>query len=347
MKKSVLALLALPVLAGLVLGGCGNPWMKSLASPLDEDEASPGLTSIEAIIDYLSTAPGDPVLLKAALYLPDTGGNGWTDLLTAIDEAGRNVALDLSACTMAGTAFDPDRINSTGKDKIVSLVLPNTAASVVPGSSPDSAFSHFTALESVGGANVTAAGDHSIRDCPALTTVNFPRAETIGSFAFYSCAALSTVNLPRAETIGDQAFAGCSSLAAVSLPSALDIGNYAFLYCDALSTVDLPRAETISDQAFYNCDALTTVNLPRAVAIGDSAFSGCSTLTALNLPASPPGLGTGVFNSTGSGTLTIHVPAGAVGNYTSVWGVLADTSANGNPAVYGGGHKRIVITGTL
>jgi hypothetical protein len=53
-----------------------------------------------------------------------------------------------------------------------------------------------------------------------------------------------------------------------------------------------------------------------------------------------------VFIYTGSGTLEIVVPTGAVSAYTTNWGVSATTEANGNTGTYGGNHKKIVITDT-
>ena len=53
-----------------------------------------------------------------------------------------------------GTAFDPDYTPDTGKAKIVSLVLPETAASIKAGDPFESYFTTFPALESVTGADV-------------------------------------------------------------------------------------------------------------------------------------------------------------------------------------------------
>jgi hypothetical protein len=279
------------------------------------------LTSITDIGNYLSAASTDPVPLPVDI---DLSGSGWTDLLSAIDGAGKAAALDLSACTMTGTAFNPGAA-ATGEDKIVSLILPDTATSIAAGSYADSTFENFTALERVSGANIETVGEYAFQDCDRLKTVNLPKAENIGTYAFADCDRLETVDLPKAENIGEYAFR-----------------------LTALETVSLPEAVTIGGTAFEDCDRLETVNLPKAVTIGEYAFYGCDALETVRLPADPPTLGgTNVFTDTGAGTtLYIRVPAGRVSAYTTAWGVSANTAANGDTGKYGNNHKQIVITDT-
>jgi hypothetical protein len=291
------------------------------------------LTSIDEIIASLNVAsgggsPADPVFLPVELELSAVN---WTGVLDAINTAGKFVALDLSASAITGTTFDPDYTVSTGKDKIVSLILPAAAMSIAAGTgSGSAAFGHFAGLKSVSGANITTVGDDAFIGCNALTTVNLPAATSIGESAFHFCTALETADLPVATTIGWGAFASCT----------------------ALTTVNLPVAATISGSTFFGCTALSTVNLPAATGIGNSAFEGCTAMVMLSLPATPPLLGSSVFQNTGSGgTLTIRVPSGAVSAYTAAtppgWDVNADMPANEHPGKYGSGHKRIVITDTL
>jgi hypothetical protein len=229
---------------------------------------------------------------------------------------------------MTGTEFDPGNTITTDTDRIVSLVLPDTAESIAAGSGwSDVTFGNFTALTSVSGAG--------IRD--------------IGGYAFENCDALEMVSLPAATSIGEHAFYDCDALETVSLPAAKNIGRSAFENCDALETVSLPAATSIGVNAFYSCDALETVSLPVATSIGSSAFSKCDALETVSLPASPPDLRSDVFydtnNRAGAGTtLYIRVPSGAVNAYTTGWNVSADTAAGGNMIVYGIDHKRIVIT---
>jgi hypothetical protein len=181
------------------------------------------LTSIAAVSAHLASAtggasPANPVSLAVTLDDLEHPVNGWTALLTAIQAANKYVALNLSACCPDDHygEFDPDNRINTGKDKIVSLVLPNTATNIrvgfTEGVGYTATFKHFTALKSVSGSNITSMssynyptnGESAFSGCTALETVDFPKAETIGNSAFYNCP-LTTANLPKVETIGAQA----------------------------------------------------------------------------------------------------------------------------------------------
>jgi hypothetical protein len=267
------------------------------------------LTSVAAIASYLSSASGGttaaPVPLALSLNLTDAQ-NGWIGLLATINNAGKYVALYLSACTMGSTEFDLGTYNA-GKNRIVSLVLPNAAQSVKAGTSSAQAFRDFTSLKSVEGANITSIGEGAFNDCSALTTVSLPAAASIGDQAFNDCDALTTASLPAATSIGDQAFNDCNALTTVSLPVATSIGASAFANCNALTTVSLPVATSIGASAFTYCNALATVSLPVATSIGASAFANCDALTTVSLPAATS-IGDQAFNDCNALT-TVSLPA--------------------------------------
>jgi hypothetical protein len=181
------------------------------------------LTSIAAVAAHLAAAtggasPANPVSLVITLDDLEDLTNGWGELLYAIQYANKYVALDLSASCPDDHygEFDPDNSISTGKDKILSLVLPNTATRIrvgfTEGVGYGATFKHFTALKSVSGSGITSMGSNyptngesAFSGCTALETADFPKAESIGNIAFYNCP-LTTVNLPKAETIGAQVF---------------------------------------------------------------------------------------------------------------------------------------------
>jgi hypothetical protein len=323
--------------------------------------------SIADIENYLGGVSGgtasNPVPLPVAVDL----GRDWQNLLSAINNTGVYVALDLSACTMGGQEFDPGTAG-TGENKIVSLVLPGAAVSVKAGTVMASTFTEFTSLKELGGENVQTIGNYAFTLCDSLSAVNLPKATSIGDEAFGNCTALSAVNLPKAASIGDSAFHttaltavnlpeatgigqdafyGCGSLIDVSLPKAVSIGNSAF-HTTALTAVNLPEATGIGQDAFNNCGSLIDVSLPKVGSIGNYAFMACTALTTLKLPAGPPSLaGSDVFKDTNSGgILYIVVPPGAVDTYTTTWTVTSTTAAGGNTSVYGTNHKEITITAT-
>jgi hypothetical protein len=292
------------------------------------------LVKMKAVGTAGPAAGNDPVPLAVALEL---SAANWAALLDDINAMGTYVELDLSDCTASthssggglyGTnTFDPDYTNTNaGKGKIVSLVLPGAATGIAAasGSSDNSAFKNFTALESVSGAGIQTVGDFAFWRRTALTVVNLPAATTIAMRAFYGCTALTTVSLPASlTTIGDMAFSGCTSLVnitvdpgnlnfsasggmllnkagntliafpsaagSVTLPGTITaINQYAFASCRALTVVNLPAATSIGYYAFVDCYALTTVSLPAVTSINYAVFSSCYALTTVNLPAAVP-----------------------------------------------------------
>jgi hypothetical protein len=195
----------------------------------------------------------NPIILPVDI---DLASGGWTTLLGAIQTANKYVALDLSDCDMTGTEFDPESgtSNNNGKDKIVSLILPDKAESIAAGTSSAYTFQNFTNLKSVSG-----------------------KAKEIGVYAFPYCA-LETVSLPEAQSIGDYVFYGCSQLTEVSLPKVETIGNFAFAGCVLLGTVNFPEAQSIGDSAFgYIGTGDLTITLgSTAPKLGTILFTGVS-----------------------------------------------------------------------
>ena len=113
-------------------------------------------------------------------------GSNWESLLNAIAAAGKYVELDLSACTIGGdspTRFDTgDNSFSTGRDRIVALILPNTATRRVGASG----FSTFSNLRTVSGQGMTIVS--GFFGCTNLESVSFPQATEIGNYAFSGSA---------------------------------------------------------------------------------------------------------------------------------------------------------------
>jgi hypothetical protein len=188
------------------------------------------LIGIADIVDYLTNAQDGysstspvPLVLNS-----DLTNGGWESILSALTTAGKYVVLDISACTMNGTEFDPG--TGIGVDKVTALILPNTAKSIKAGTSGNATFKAFTALRPISGAGV----------------------ETIGDGAFSSCASLAEVNLPSAEIIGRSAFSDCTSLTEVSLPAATSIRKGAFSDCTSLTTVSLPATPPSLERWFTN-----------------------------------------------------------------------------------------------
>jgi hypothetical protein len=239
-------------------------------------------TTISAVEAFLDAVPDEATAAISVNF--SLAANGLATLLTTIQAAGKSVALDLSACAMSETTFNPGTAN-TGESKIVSLVLPNTATSIKAGSSSSPTFKNWTALTSVSGSGIASIGTYAFSGCADLTTTDFPEATSIGERAFSGCTGLTTADFPAAETIGGYAFYGCAALTTADFPAATSIGTEAFRNCAALTTADFPLVTTIGSSAFYNCAKLTTADFPAATSIGINTFYGCAALTTADFPA--------------------------------------------------------------
>jgi hypothetical protein len=282
--------------------------------------------------------------------------SGWQQLLAAINAAGKFVTLDLSACTMSGTGFDPDKTVTIGKDKITGIVLPNTARTIAAGTDlGNPAFKGFTGLKSIAGAGITTVGNFAFAGCTGLTSVSLPVATSIGQTAFFNCTSLTSVSFPASATLGANPFAGCTALSSITLTGAgalsviesgkalvknstelvgypaasgsitlnsfTTIGHGAFTGCTSLTSVSFPAAGTIGDGAFYGCTSLTSVSFPAAGTIGDWAFADTGTAAlSITLGATAPTLQHNMFEGVaGAKTVTVRVPGGSTGNYNATW----------------------------
>jgi hypothetical protein len=225
----------------------------------------------------------------------------WFEILDKIAKEGKFVSLDLSKATykdgntgggliklepgdplnpfsISPVAFDPFPASASGKDLIVSIILPNTAQ-MIRGAKQDvellditdektadakkyAAFRSFTNLRSVKGDNVTYIGNFAFADCTALTEVNFPRVSNtnsfidIGKYSFMGCTSLKEIKFNLAEFIGECAFKGCTSLSKIDFPKVTRIEKNAFEGCKSLVNVFFEEAYKIEDEAFKNCTGL-------------------------------------------------------------------------------------------
>ncbi|MDR3160862.1 MAG: leucine-rich repeat domain-containing protein [Spirochaetaceae bacterium] len=207
------------------------------------------LPSVEKAAAYLDSVTGqggnagDPILLPMKMDLGN-GTDTFAKLLSVIAAKGKYVEVDLSLCYNApDTTFNPDSTDSTGKDLVVSLVLPDGAESIVDGSGPSATFKFFTSLKSVTGSTVTTIGNYAFSYvCTALVTVDFPEARSIGEYAFASCTALATVDFPEVVSINTAAFISCTALATAKFPKAGSLQSHCFLRTETMGlSLTLPK----------------------------------------------------------------------------------------------------------
>jgi len=230
----------------------------------NNEPADDKLTTVDAVSNYLNEQTGgdttdDPVVLSIEMnlgYMSSPTSN-WQKLLEAIDTAGKYVELDLYYSTMlvyqSYYVFNPDYRIKTGKDKIVSIILPYEADTITDGN--NNAFQYFTNLESISGAFIEIIGNNSFNNCSRLIKASFPQTTTIDQSAFQDCTSLTEINFPNARIIGNFAFSG-SGLVSADFPEVIEIHQSAFNNCISLTEVSFEKATIIGNDAFINCTSL-------------------------------------------------------------------------------------------
>jgi len=214
---------------------------------------SPNLTSIESVTEYLAKTKygitvDKPVLLKVTMLLRNMTetNSSWWNLLNVINTANKYVALDLSGCNIDSPEFNPVSNINTGKDLIVSIVLPNVAQSIMGN------FKHFDNLKIVNAKELISIGDSAFSGCTSLTSVSFPAVTSISEFAFSGCTNLTKINIPMATTIANGAFSGCINISRFGKPISITI-----------SAVSQNLHNEISDQVritYYVSDKLKAIH---------------------------------------------------------------------------------------
>ena len=113
-------------------------------------------TDVTKVEDWLArkkggASPDDPISFSVKLNLQNMTSpeSNWQKLLASINTAGLYVALDLSGSTMPNTEFNPDGGIKTGKQFIVSLVLPDSTESIA-----GILFAHFGNLKTARARNI-------------------------------------------------------------------------------------------------------------------------------------------------------------------------------------------------
>ena len=230
----------------------------------------------------------NPVVLELNMDLGkmSSAGSGWQKLLSAIGAAQKFVTLDLSACTLEehpSPYFHPDYTISTGKNKIVKLILPDDAADITGGTGAgDCAFKYFSALEYVKGKNINHIGSWAFYDCGNLEKIDFPAVTAINQGVFYGCDSLIEADLINVVYIGNNAFSGCSNLVSVNMPKAETIDQYAFYNCTSLVEAVFLSVKTIGNCAFYGCNSLEKALFPKVEIVHAQTFSGCTHLEEID-----------------------------------------------------------------
>jgi len=279
--------------------------------------SSTAVTSVDEVAAYLNglsggTSADNPVPLSMQINLGDMSqdGSSWRQLLGAIETAGKYVDLDISVCTMTGTDFSPGDMfggmgQDPGREKIVSIVLPNAATSIGYNSGGMGGFRGFTNLKTFSGENITAIGNRVFSDCTSLAITSLPAG---------------------LQTIGMEAFMGCTGLTQLTLPdSVTSIGSAAFSMCKNLTNISIPASAVINSEsgnAFFNCTSLTSFTITgsgdlKAIEGGKALVNGTELIAypsasgIITLPTGLTSIGRGVFS--GNRNITqVTLPIGVI-----------------------------------
>jgi predicted RecA/RadA family phage recombinase len=175
-KKMWLGMLVMVLAFGMTVLGCvDNPEDEGTQTRTPGDRADNPIDRVESIALGTMTSPD----------------SGWRQLLNSINSTDKFINLDLSACTMTGTEFDPDSsVNNleSGKHYIVSIILPIAATSIKVGTQNDPTFEGFYNIRSVSGANISTIAGNILSDrlfgISLLESVNIPKVTNIAAGAF-------------------------------------------------------------------------------------------------------------------------------------------------------------------
>ena len=276
----------------------------------EDDDEEPVLTNIASVKQRLAddTRGGgadSPIPLVLAINLAEEEEvSGWHSILETIEEAEKYIDLDLSACDIDGTAFNPSLASEFGGEYIVSITLPNAAEIIVGdkgfyGVTNTPAYNlslFFKNLKSIRGDGITSITRSTFANHPSLESVYFPAVTIIDQYAFQLCRSLISASFPAVTEIKSDAFSLCTDLTEISFPAAADISPGAFQGCTSL-TFNLIGTGSLSvledgralvrdntELAAYP-SASDHVQMDTITKIGESAFHSASLLTSVSFPA--------------------------------------------------------------
>lgn len=265
-----------------------------------DDEPDSFIFNAENIVKIINEHEGTPDnpawinLHDTDLGLMSDTESNWHILLRAIADAdGEYVALDLSDCKMTlHKYFNPDSGVSYGKGKIIQIILPDAATSIVGvnESSSEFAFMYFTNLMYISGKNITLIGRLAFfgwalyYGCSNLIEADFPAATIIDASAFESCQNLKIINFPLAKTLGHNSFNGCISLTDVDFPEVEVLHSDTFNGCINLETAIFPKVRILQNSIFSGFARLTAIDFSSASYIAANAFKDCTSLLSAEFP---------------------------------------------------------------
>jgi hypothetical protein len=236
-NRFILVMLAVALIFGAALAGCGGPAKAAGASAKPGSKPSP---ESDFLVKFNDTQDG-------AVITGYTGPGGNVVIPAVIQDFPVRVIYDL--------AF---RENTT----LTSIVIPEGVTHI-----GYRVFDGCTSLVSITiPESVTEIESRTFVGCKSLTSIVIPEGVThIGMFE--GCTSLTSVVIPESVTeIGGAAFLACKSLTSIVIPEGVTYigggrGGGAF-QASGLTSVTIPDSvKVIDDYAFFGCDNLVTVTI--------------------------------------------------------------------------------------
>ena len=176
---------------------------------------------------YGGDTPWKPVEVHVRMDIGDLSrsDNDYFRLLEIIGNYDIYVELLLGGVGMGGTTvFTSPPLNEAvkGMEKVIKILLPRTAISVIAASNEISPFYFYENLIEVrfAGIGLSEIGDFAFRSCKSLIDIDMRSAvKTIGKEAFAYCENLKKLTFGASlESIGDRAFFDCETLSMIRMP---------------------------------------------------------------------------------------------------------------------------------
>jgi hypothetical protein len=329
---------------GLVLS-CSEP------EPTPTDEGLQGKISSTSwendLYEYLLSAQGggktsDNSVLVKIPNIQLTESN-YLKILMLLEEFGDLYkTLDLADCDFSeadssgglnrNLIFNPMPFISTGKSRIVKLVLPTVSTGI------NASFAFYNSLREVTGENISTLGSNIFSDLTGLESVTFQKLSSIGYQTFKNCKSLTKISLLASAVVTQNPFIGCQALEfqvigegalsvesggkillrnktqLVSYPSAsgiIRLNNLTALGEFSMSETSSTEAAfegvvTMAPYAFYNCPSLASISLPKAINLGGYSLYGCSNISKISVP-NVNSIGPYALASTGNSFIEIEL----------------------------------------
>ena len=251
------------------------------------------------------TGDGEMDDFNFPMYIP------WTDLSSEIE----SVILPEGLTHIGKYAFF-----NCNNPALTTIDIPNSVRSI--GFGAFAQCSHVTSLTIPDG--VTFIGQAAFRDTDLRAMIIPDGVTIIKNEMFERCSNLTSVTIPNSvDTIEDTAFASCTSLTSISLPEGLTSLGFAAFLKSGLTSIVIPQGvPELYGSTFKECGQLAWVDIPASVKkIGWGDFVDCGQLKDLYVhwddPKDVEVNASAFFFLESPRAITLHVPYGTSGNYTS------------------------------